>query len=111
MFQVAINSTIITTALPTIVSELQSSSGYAWVGGAYILAKGATSPIYAKLSDIWGRKIVLLVGCALYLGSSILCATAPSMAVLITARAIQGSAGGCLNQLVNITISDLFSLK
>ena len=82
------------TALPTIASELHSASGYTWVGSAYLLANAAAAPIWAKLSDIWGRKIILLTSVAWFFVSSIICATAPSMSVLIAGRALQGVGGG-----------------
>jgi MFS family permease len=65
----------------------------------------------AKLSDIWGRKLILLVSVAWFFVSSIICATAPSMSVLIAGRALQGVGGGALIQVTIITISDLFSMR
>lgn len=103
--------TIVATAIPTISSELHSASGYLWIGGAYLLANAAAAPVWAKLSDIWGRKPMLLIAVALFLGSSIVCALAQSMRVLIVGRALQGTAGGGLFQLVNIVISDIFSMR
>jgi MFS family permease len=107
----ALDQTITATAIPTISAELKSASGYTWVGGAYLLANAAASPIWAKLSDIWGRKPILLVAVAWFFASSIICATAVSMAMLIAGRVLQGIAGGALIQLTNITISDLFSMR
>jgi len=101
----------VATAVPTIASDLHSSSGYVWIGGAYLLANAAAGPIWAKLSDIWGRKPVLLSAVALFFVSSIVCAQAVSMRMLIIGRAFQGAAGGGLIQLVVITISDLFSMR
>ena len=80
-------------------------------GGAYLLANAAAAPIWAKLSDIWGRKIILLTAVACYFFSSVICAVAISMKMLIIGRAIQGTAGGGLIQMVTITISDLFSMR
>lgn len=103
--------TIVATAIPTISSELHSASGYLWIGGAYLLANAAGAPVWAKISDIWGRKPILLVAVAMFLGSSIMCALANSMEMLIVARALQGTAGGGLLGLVNIVISDIFSMR
>jgi MFS family permease len=108
---VALDQTIVATAVPTIASELESAKGYTWIGGAYLLAMAASGPIWTKLSDIWGRKPLLLLAVGWFFASSILCAKAFSMKMLIAARALQGIAGGGLVQLVTITISDLFSLK
>ncbi|KAF2135222.1 uncharacterized protein K452DRAFT_354459 [Aplosporella prunicola CBS 121167] len=90
---------------------LHSASGYTWIGGAYLLAKAASMPIWAKFSDIWGRKPIILAGLVLFFASSIICALARTMTVLIVGRAIQGVGGGGLLQLVTITISDVFSLR
>lgn len=99
------------TAIPTISNDLGSDAGYAWIGAAYLLANAIAAPIWTKLSDIWGRKAVLLIAVALYAGFSIICALAPRMAVLIAGRALQGSAGGGLVQVVYAVIADLFSMR
>ncbi|KAH7038976.1 putative MFS transporter [Macrophomina phaseolina] len=111
LFVAALDQTIISTAVPIITFELHSASGYTWIGGAYILAKAAAMPIWAKLSDIWGRKPIILASLLLFFGSSIICALARTMPALIAGRALQGIGGGGLFQLVTITISDIFSLR
>lgn len=111
LFIAALDQTIISTAVPTIASQLHSSSGYVWIMSAYLLANAAAGPIWAKLSDIWGRKPILLLAVALFFGSSIICAEASSMKMLIVGRTLQGTAGGGLIQLVTITVSDLFSMR
>ena len=102
---------IIATAIPTITAQLQSASGYFWIGGAYLLAVASASPIWAKCSDIWGRKPAILSACALFAASSIFAALSSSVRMLIAARALQGIAAGGLIQLTSIMISDLFSLR
>lgn len=99
------------TSIPTIAAQLHSASGYFWIGGAYLLANAAAGPIWAKCSDIWGRKPALLAAVALFAGASVTAALSVSMRMLIAARALQGTAGGGLMQLVIITISDLFSMR
>ena len=111
LFISALNTTTVGTAIPTICAQLHSASGYAWIGGAYVLANAAAAPIWSKLSDIWGRKLILLAAVALYFFSSIICALAVSMKMLLVGRAVQGTAAGGLMQLVFITISDLFSMR
>ncbi|KAB2571990.1 Efflux pump FUS6 [Lasiodiplodia theobromae] len=111
LFVAALDQTIVSTAIPTITSSLHSASGYTWIGGAYLLAKSAAMPIWAKLSDIWGRKPIILASLLLFFAASILCALAASMPALIGGRALQGVGGGGLLQLVDITIADLFSLR
>lgn len=111
LFIAALDQSIVATAIPTISAELHSASGYIWIGGAYFLANAAAAPIWSKLSDIWGRKPILLAAVATFFGSSIICARASSMKMLIVGRSLQGTAGGGLIQLVNIVISDLFSMR
>ncbi|KAH7112114.1 major facilitator superfamily domain-containing protein [Dendryphion nanum] len=107
----ALNQTIVATAIPTICAELNSASGYAWISASYALANGTSAPVWAKISDIWGRKRILLTAVALYFFTSIICATARSMKMLIIGRAFQGASGGGLVQMVYITISDLYSMQ
>jgi MFS family permease len=111
IFSFGLDQTIVATAVPTITSELNSAAGYVWIGGAYLLANAAAGPIWAKLSDIWGRKPLILTAVAMFLGSSIFCAEASSMKNLIIGRSLQGCAGGGMVQLVLIMISDIFSMR
>ncbi|TVY44625.1 MFS-type transporter [Lachnellula cervina] len=111
MFVTALDQTIVATAIPTITYDLNSASGYAWIGGAYLLSCAASGPIWAKISDIFGRKPIILTAAGLFFASSILCAKASSMKMLIVGRTFQGVGGGGLAPLVMITISDLFSMR
>ncbi|KAJ5508684.1 Major facilitator superfamily domain general substrate transporter [Penicillium freii] len=111
MFIAALDQSIVATAIPTIAAQLHSASGYTWIGGAYLLANAASACIWAKLSDIWGRKPLLLLAVGLFFLTSIVCATAVDMNILIVGRSLQGVAGGGLLQIVTITISDLFSVR
>ncbi|KAK0333964.1 hypothetical protein LTR91_021869 [Friedmanniomyces endolithicus] len=111
VFISALDQTIMATSIPTISAQLHSASGYVWIGSAYLLANAAAGPVWAKCSDIWGRKPALLGAVVLFAGASIMGALSVSMNMLIAARALQGTAGGGLLQLVFITISDLFSMR
>jgi MFS family permease len=111
LFVAALDQTIIATSIPTISADLHSASGYIWIGGAYLLANAAAGPIWARVSDIWGRKPALLVAVGIFAVASIIAAVSTNMRMLIAARALQGIAGGGLIQLVVITISDLFSMR
>jgi hypothetical protein len=111
VFLAALDTTIITTALPTITEYFESSAGYTWVGSAYFLANSASTPSWGKLSDIWGRKPILLCAAGVFLLGSGLAGGSSSIAMLIAARAIQGVGGGGLIILSNICISDLFSMR
>ncbi|KAH5080663.1 hypothetical protein HBI73_164860 [Parastagonospora nodorum] len=111
LFISALDATIIATAAPTITRDLKSAAGYTWIGGAYLLANAVSGPIWANLSDIWGRKPIILTALAVFFASSTVCGTAKTMEALIIGRAFQGVAGGGLILLVHVCISDLFSLR
>ncbi|KFZ19626.1 hypothetical protein V501_00605 [Pseudogymnoascus sp. VKM F-4519 (FW-2642)] len=108
---VALDTTIATTALPSITSSLHSAAGYAWIGSAYSLATAVTVPVWAKVSDIWGRKPILLFAISIFFTGSLLCGTAKTIVWLILARALQGVGGGGISILVSICISDTFSMR
>jgi MFS family permease len=111
VFLAALDISIITTALPTISEHFHSTAGYTWIGSAYLLATAASTPSWGKFSDIWGRKPVLLCASVIFFIGSLLAAVSVSIQMLIAARAIQGLGGGGLIILVNISISDLFSMR
>ncbi|KAH7001508.1 major facilitator superfamily-domain-containing protein [Ilyonectria destructans] len=111
LFLAALDMTIITTAIPTIANEFKSSVGYIWIGSAYLLGNAAFVPTWGKVSDIFGRKPVILAAAVIFWIGSLLCALSKSMGMLIAARAIQGLGGGGLIVLPNIAISDLFSMR
>ncbi|KAG8949458.1 hypothetical protein FRC04_008557 [Tulasnella sp. 424] len=110
-FLAALDQTIVGVALPTIVRDLGSSSGYAWVGSAYLLVASALAPLWGILSDLVGRKPILYFGISAFIVGSALCGAAKSMIWLILCRGIQGIGGGCIIQLTQITISDIVSLE
>ncbi|KAG1843412.1 major facilitator superfamily domain-containing protein [Suillus tomentosus] len=111
IFLVAIDQTVVATALPTIVADLGGGKNYSWVGSAYMLACSSLSPLYGTLSDILGRK-PMLYGCIIvFLMGSALCGAAQNMTWLIVSRAVQGVGGGGIFQLVQITISDIVPLE
>jgi len=99
------------TTIPTITTDLNSASGYTWIGGAYLLASAAAGPLWTKGSDIWGRKPALLGSVLVFAVASIICALSNVMRMLIAGRALQGVAAGGLFQLVAVAISDMFSLR
>src|SRR3954470_20778569 len=90
MLLAALDQTIVATALPTIGRELGDFEHMPWVVTAYLLASTAVTPLYGKISDIHGRRVTLLTGIAIFLVGSVACALAPTMLVLIVARALQG---------------------
>lgn len=108
---IAIDSTILATAVPSIVREIGSFSQFPWLFSVYLLAQAVTVPIYAKLADTIGRKPVMLVGIGLFLLGSILCGVAWDMTSLIVFRAVQGLGAGAVLP-VSITITgDIYSLR
>jgi Arabinose efflux permease len=112
VFLAALDMTIISTALPTIASTFGASeSGYSWIASSYLLANAACIPLWGKISDIWGRKYIILLANIIFLVGSLICALAHNMAMIICGRAIQGVGGGGIIILANISVSDLFSMR
>ncbi|KAK4689712.1 MFS transporter, DHA2 family, glioxin efflux transporter, partial [Tremellales sp. Uapishka_1] len=111
LFCSLIDQTIVTTALPTLGKVFNRADISSWVGTAYLLTSTALQPIYGRLSDIFGRKFVLLGSLGIFLIGSLACCLAQSMIQLIVFRAIQGIGGGGILTLSMIIISDVVSLK
>ncbi|MET7704230.1 MFS transporter [Streptomyces sp. NPDC005485] len=107
----ALDSTIVSTAVPQIVGDLGGFSVFSWLFSGYLLAVTVTLPVYGKLSDTFGRKPVLVAGAGLFLVGSLLCATAWNMAALIAFRVVQGLGGGALQGTVQTLAADLYPLK
>ena len=104
--------TIISTALVTIATSFNASeSGYSWIASSYLLANAACIPLWGKVSDIYGRKPIILLANVAFLVGSLICALAKNMAMIIAGRAIQGVGGGGIIILANISVSDLFSMR
>lgn len=104
----ALDQTIVSTAMPRIVADLQGIDLLAWVSTAYLLASTAMVPIYGKLSDLYGRKIILLFGIVVFLIGSMLCGIAPTMLMLVACRAIQGLGAAALTSTAFAVPADLF---
>lgn len=110
MFVAMLSSTVVTNALPRIVSDLHGSqSGYTWVVVATMLAMTATTPIWGKLSDLFSKKLLVQLALVVYIVGSLIAAFAPSMEVLIGARAVQGLGVGGLTALVQVVIATMIS--
>jgi EmrB/QacA subfamily drug resistance transporter len=107
MFLAALDQTIVAPALPTIGRELLHLDQLSWVVTAYLLTATAATPLYGKLSDVFGRRAMLLLAISVFLIGSVLCALAPTMLVLIVARAVQGLGGGGLISLAQTIIGDI----
>jgi EmrB/QacA subfamily drug resistance transporter len=105
---VAIDQTIVSTALPTIVADLAGFGLYAWVATAYLLMSVITIPIFGRLGDFYGRKPLIMIGIVVFALASLLCAFASSMLFLVFARALQGIGAGMLIGTAFASIPDLF---
>ncbi|MFJ4952881.1 MFS transporter [Streptomyces sp. NPDC088760] len=106
----ALDSTVVSTAVPQIVGDLGGFSVFSWLFSGYLLAVTVTLPVYGKLSDTFGRKPVLVVGAAVFLLGSLLCAVAWNMGALIAFRILQGLGGGALQGTVQTLAADLYPL-
>jgi len=105
---VALDQTIVGTAMPRIVAELKGFDLYAWVATSYMLASVITIPIFGRLGDLYGRKPFLLAAIVLFTLASVLCGFANSMLFLVIARGVQGIGGGILLGTVFAAVADLF---
>jgi EmrB/QacA subfamily drug resistance transporter len=107
MFLSALEQTIVAPALPTIGVHLGDIESLSWVVTAYLLSATAVTPLFGKLSDIYGRRTILLICVAIFIVGSVACAVAPTMWALIAARALQGLGGGGILPLAQTIIADL----
>lgn len=107
MFLANLDQTIIATCLPAIAHDLQGWELLPWVVSAYLVTSTATTPIYGRLSDHYGRRPVMLVSIGLFVVASIFCALASTMPLLIAARTLQGLGGGGLRSISQVVIADI----
>lgn len=111
LFMTSLEQTITTTSLSQISADLVSSDGYTWIGTAFLLSSSSAVPIYGKLSDIYGRKPIILWAIGSFVIGSAIAGSAKSMKVLIGGRAVQGFGGGGIAGLCNIIVSDMVPLR
>jgi EmrB/QacA subfamily drug resistance transporter len=109
MFLAALDQTIVATALPTIGRQFRDVSNLSWVITAYLLASTAVAPMFGTLSDIYGRRAMIIAALSVFIAGSVVCAIAPNMTVLIIGRGLQGLGGGGILPIVQTVISDLVS--
>jgi MFS family permease len=109
MLLAALDQVMVATALPTIASSLGDIDNMSWVVTANLLCATAATPLYGKLSDIHGRRTMMLIAIGIYAAGSLACALAPTMLILILSRALQGLGGGGLMPLVQTIIGDVAS--
>lgn len=111
MFLAAMEMTVVSTAMPTVVGELGGLHLYAWAFAAYMLTATVTVPIHGKLADLRGRKPVMLAGLALFVVGSLACGLAGSMGQLVAARALQGLGAGAIQPIALTIVGDLFDVR
>src|SRR5438105_15642503 len=111
MLLAALDQTIVATALPTIALDLHGIQHYAWVADAYLLTATITVPLYGKLSDMYGRRVLFLVSISIFLAGSALCGLSQSMTQLIAFSALQGLGACGISPLAQPTTGDLFSAR
>ncbi len=107
---VAIDSTILATAVPSVVSDLGGFSQFPWLFSIYLLAQAVSVPLYGKFADLVGRKPMMMVGIAVFLVASVLCGLAWSMVSLIVFRALQGLGAGAVLPMGQTIIGDVYSV-
>jgi multidrug resistance protein len=108
---VAIDSTIIATAVPSIVKDIGGFAEFPWLFSIYLLAQAVTTPIYGKLADLFGRKPIMMLGIAFFLAGSIMCGIAWNMGVLIAFRAVQGLGAGAVFPMSITIVGDIYTVE
>jgi EmrB/QacA subfamily drug resistance transporter len=107
----ALDQTVVATALPHMIAELQGATILGWVFTAYFLAATATVTVAGKLADLFGRRGVFMISITIFLAGSLLCGLATSMPMLVLFRAVQGVGAGSINTMSFIVMGDLFSAR
>ena len=107
-FMAAMESSIVATAMPTIVAELGGFHLFSWAFAAYLLTQAVTIPIYGRLADLYGRKRVFYAGAGLFLFASALCGLAWAMLPLILFRALQGAGAGAIQPIATTIVGDIY---
>ena len=111
MFMIAIEATIVSTAMPQIAGQLGQLHLYSWVFASFLLTQTATTVVFGKLADLYGRKPVLLVGIAVFLVGSVLCGFAWSTPSLILFRLLQGIGAGAIQPVALTVVGDMYSVE
>jgi len=108
-FMAAVESTIVATAMPTIVGDLRGFSLFSWVFTVYLLAQAVSIPVYGRLADLYGRKRMFFVGAGLFMVGSGLCGLSTGMVQLIFFRALQGFGGGGVQPVAMTILGDIYA--
>ncbi|CAB3792432.1 Putative multidrug resistance protein MdtD [Paraburkholderia ultramafica] len=105
---VALDQTVVSTALPSIDADLKGAEYYAWIASVYLLASIISVPIFGRLGDYFGRKPFVIASITTFTAASALCGLAPNVQLLVLARALQGIGGGMMLGTAFASIPDLF---
>ena len=108
-FMAAVESTIVATAMPTIVGDLGDFHLFSWVFAAYMLTQAVSVPVYGRLADLYGRKRMFFMGAGLFLVGSTLCGFANGMLSLIAFRFIQGIGAGAVQPIAYTIVADIYT--
>src|SRR3954454_11577900 len=108
---VAIDSTILATAVPSVVADLGGFTSFPWLFSIYLLAQAVSVPVYGKLADLYGRKPLMLIGVGLFVLGSLLCGVAWGMTSLIVFRLVQGLGAGAIGPIGMTIIGDIYTLQ
>jgi EmrB/QacA subfamily drug resistance transporter len=108
---VALDSTIIATAVPSVVADIGGFAEFPWLFSIYLLAQAVTVPLYGKFADVFGRKPIMMLGIALFLFGSVICGLAWNIWVLIAFRAVQGLGAGAIQPMSMTIVGDLYTLE
>src|ERR1700761_9097151 len=111
MAMVAIEATIVSTAMPQIVTQLGGLRLYSWVFSSFLLAQTAMTVVFGKLADLYGRKPIVLIGIAIFLIGSVLAGFAWSMPAMIAFRLIQGVGAGAIQPVTLTIVADLYPAR
>ncbi len=111
MFMAAVEVTIVSTAMPSVIGDLGGLSHYSWVFTGYLLSSTLTVPLYGKLSDLYGRKPIMLTGIVLFLAGSTLSGFSATMSQLIAFRTLQGLGAGAMQPVALTIVGDIFNLE
>ena len=109
MFLAALNQTIVATAMPTIGRQFDDFENLSWIVTAYLLTSTAVAPLYGKLSDMHGRRTMMLAGIGIFVAGSLVCALAPNMLLLVLGRGIQGLGGGGILPIAQSILADVIA--
>ena len=104
----ALDTTVVATAMPTIIGQLGGVERYGWVFSGYLLAATTTVPMFSKLADMYGRKPIFLIGISLFVGGSVLCGLSQSIVQLIAFRTLQGLGAGAVQPMALTIVGDVF---